>query len=498
MELKTPKGTTDVVGRVAHRKAEILATIRRVFEDVGGVELDTPVFERRDALAGKYGEEGARLIYDLADQGGELCSLRYDLTVPFARWLAMNPTVRQIQRFQIGKVYRRDQPALARGRLREFWQCDFDIAGRAHDRMMSDAKILGILVRVLSRLGLAGLADNRNSVIVIKLNHRRILDGIFAVAGVPEPLLRPISAAVDKLDKLPWADVRREMLGKGLSADVADRLGHYVQQAGTLQEMLPILQGSSSSSGADDDDSAVLASNNDIQAGVEDMLLLQEYLEAWDIDASAFTLDLSLARGLDYYTGLICEAVMRDDVRDSKKRNLFDSKISISPPLQIGSIAGGGRYDGLVGMYGKEAIPCVGLSIGVDRVFALLQARQSLMVNAIAKPLAPVLDVYVMSADKRDGLLRERARLTARLWDADIRAHYTLKAKPRLDGEMTASKDVPIVVVLHGSELSEGKVQVKQAITGRHGGSFSGVFTTKIVSLDKVVEEIKTMLANSL
>ena len=145
-----------------------------VFKRHGGNPLDTPVFELKEILAKKYGED-ARLMYDLNDQGGEICSLRFDLMVPFARWLAMN-NFTQIKRYQIAKVYRRDQPAIARGRLREFYQCDFDIAGN-YDSMIPDAEILRIIVEVFAALQLD---------VTIKINHRRILDGLFAVSGVPD------------------------------------------------------------------------------------------------------------------------------------------------------------------------------------------------------------------------------------------------------------------------------------------------------------------------
>lgn len=162
-------------------------TISNLFKRHGGIPLDTPTFELREVLAGKYGED-AKLIYNIEDQGGELLSLRYDLTVPFARWLAMHSNVKQIKRYQIAKVYRRDQPAISRGRLREFYQCDFDIAG-VYDAMIPDAEILHIIVEVFRALKLG---------IVIKLNHRCILDGLFTVAGVCKDKIRPISSAVDK------------------------------------------------------------------------------------------------------------------------------------------------------------------------------------------------------------------------------------------------------------------------------------------------------------
>ncbi|KAK5993510.1 Histidyl-tRNA synthetase [Cladobotryum mycophilum] len=184
----------------------------------GGIPLDTPVFELRDVLA---------------DQGGELCSLRYDLTVPFARWLAMHSNVKQIKRYQIAEVYRRDQPAISRGRLREFYQCDFNIAG-VYDPMIPDAEILRIIVEVFKALELD---------ITIKINHRRILDGLFAVAGVPPEKTCPISSAVDKLDKAPWEEVKKEMVEeKGLPEDVAEQIDRFVRRSGSLRDMLDFLK----------------------------------------------------------------------------------------------------------------------------------------------------------------------------------------------------------------------------------------------------------------
>ena len=151
------------------------------------------MFELKEILSGKYGED-SKLIYDLQDQGGELCSLRYDLTVPFARWLAMNPSVQNIKRYHLAKVYRRDQPAMSKGRMREFYQCDFDIAG-AYDPMLPDAEVLRIMSEVFDALGWAGKYT-------IKINHRKILDGMFEVCGVPQDKIRTISSAVDKLDKV--------------------------------------------------------------------------------------------------------------------------------------------------------------------------------------------------------------------------------------------------------------------------------------------------------
>lgn len=371
----------------------IFNTITQVFKRHGGVTIDTPVFELREILAGKYGED-SKLIYDLADQGGEICSLRYDLTVPFARFLAMNKQIQNIKRYHIAKVYRRDQPAMTKGRMREFYQCDFDIAG-TYDPMLPDAEVLRIITEVFEGLGW-------NGGYTIKLNHRKILDGIFQVCGVPEDKIRTISSAVDKLDKLPWADVRKEMTEeKGLDGEVADRIGEWVVLKGK-QDLLKKLQSTES-----------LAANESMKKGMEDLELLFEYLEAFNcLDRVSF--DLSLARGLDYYTGLIYEVVTQGsapevtpgqentDSKPSKKKGKKggeDDDRSDDPTVGVGSVAAGGRYDNLVGMFsGKSQIPCVGISFGVDRIFSITKAKLAAEKSAAVR--SNDVDVYVMAFGK--------------------------------------------------------------------------------------------------
>lgn len=392
---------------------KIFSTITEVFKRHGGVTIDTPVFELKEILSGKYGED-SKLIYDLADQGGELCSLRYDLTVPFARFLAQNKDIQNIKRYHIAKVYRRDQPAMTKGRMREFYQCDFDIAG-TFDPMVPDAEVLRIICEVFEGLGWNGRYT-------IKLNHRKILDGIFQVCGVPEDKIRTISSAVDKLDKLPWADVRKEMTEeKGLDSEVADRIGEWVILKGK-HDLLEKLR-------ADEK----LASNAFMRQGMDDIALLFEYLEAFGaLDRVSF--DLSLARGLDYYTGLIYEVVTEGSApevtpgkeseapaRPSKKKGKkgTDDDRSDDPTVGVGSVAAGGRYDNLVGMFsGKNQIPCVGISFGVDRIFSITKARMAADKSAAAVRNNEV-DVFVMAFGK--GFIKERMSVCAKLWEAGIK-----------------------------------------------------------------------------
>ncbi|KAG8665824.1 Cytoplasmic and mitochondrial histidine tRNA synthetase [Fusarium poae] len=482
-ELKTPKGTKDWEGKDMVIRDHIFNTITQVFKRHGGVTIDTPVFELREILAGKYGED-SKLIYDLADQGGEICSLRYDLTVPFARFLAMNKQIQNIKRYHIAKVYRRDQPAMTKGRMREFYQCDFDIAG-TYDPMLPDAEVLRIITEVFEGLGW-------NGGYTIKLNHRKILDGIFQVCGVPEDKIRTISSAVDKLDKLPWADVRKEMTEeKGLDGEVADRIGEWVVLKGK-QDLLQKLQSTES-----------LAANESMKKGMEDLELLFEYLEAFNcLDQVSF--DLSLARGLDYYTGLIYEVVTqgsapevtpgqeKTDSKPSKKKGKKggeDEDRSDDPTVGVGSVAAGGRYDNLVGMFsGKSQIPCVGISFGVDRIFSITKAKLAAEKSAAVR--GNDVDVYVVGLGK--GFLKERMSVCTKLWEAGIKAEFSYKAKPKFQPQFKAAEanGVPFAILLGDDEVAAGKVKIKELGLQEGHPEKEGV----LISQEDMAKEIKVRL----
>ncbi|KAI0154221.1 hypothetical protein GGR57DRAFT_492272 [Xylariaceae sp. FL1272] len=414
--VKVPKGTRDWVGSDVKVRDRVFKAAEDAFVRHGGVALDTPVFELKSVLSGKYGED-SKLIYELADQGGEELALRYDLTVPFARWLAMN-SVQTISRYHIAKVYRRDQPAIARGRMREFYQCDFDIAGE-FGAMIPDARILRIML---------GLAKD----VTVKINHRKILDGLFAVAGVPDDKIRAISSAVDKLDKETRETVKKEMTEqKGLDGSVADRILEWTKHSGSIDSILDLIK----------KDENMLA-NDKIKDGVEQMERLNRFLKAAKIE-NTVTFDLALARGLDYYTGLIYEAVYIPTDKSAETR--------------VGSIAAGGRYDNLVGMYGRKQIPCVGISFGVDRIYTIMMARYKKEKQKIRGS-----DVYVMALGG-DGLLDDRIRIASLLWDAGINADFSMKDKPKLPQQFKAAETagVPFAVIIGEDELKGGKVKVK-------------------------------------
>ncbi|KAK5071777.1 Cytoplasmic and mitochondrial histidine tRNA synthetase [Lithohypha guttulata] len=469
-QLKNPKGTRDWSGEDVALLKDILRQISTVFRKHGGQELDTPVFELQEVLKGKYGED-SKLIYDVADQGGELLSLRYDLTVPFARWLAMNPNSDTDNRFAIGKVYRRDQPAIAKGRMREFWQCDIDFNGPS-DPMAVDSEILAIVCEVFDALEWKGQYT-------IKINDRRILDGLFEVCGVPTDKLRAISSAVDKLDKSPWSEVRKEMVEtKGLDPDVADRIEKYVTMKGgkgdsqTASALLETLK-------ADDK----LMSNPKAKEGITSFEKLMSYLEAWKtLDQISF--DLSLARGLDYYTGIIYEVITEgsrptnlplngtkksdEEKKDTKKaKNIADEDEDRSndPTIGVGSIAAGGRYDNLVSRFSeKSEIPCVGVSFGVDRIFSITKSRLS-QGQKFTYVTSTSTDVFVMAFGGKDfdGALKERYAVIKTLGEAGISAKTMHKEKAKLPAQFKKadSKGARIGVILGEDEIRNGQVKVK-------------------------------------
>ncbi|CAI4790296.1 ASN_HP2_G0053250.mRNA.1.CDS.1 [Saccharomyces cerevisiae] len=450
VSLKTPKGTKDWADSDMVIREAIFSTLSGLFKKHGGVTIDTPVFELREILAGKYGED-SKLIYNLEDQGGELCSLRYDLTVPFARYVAMN-NIQSIKRYHIAKVYRRDQPAMTKGRMREFYQCDFDVAG-TFESMVPDSECLSILVEGLTSLGIKDFK--------IKLNHRKILDGIFQIAGVKDEDVRKISSAVDKLDKSPWEAVKKEMTEeKGQSEETADKIGEYVKLNGSLKEIHAVLS-------AD----ANITSNEKAKQGLDDIATLMKYTEAFGID-SFISFDLSLARGLDYYTGLIYEVVTSasappENASELKKK--AKSAEDASEFVGVGSIAAGGRYDNLVNMFseasGKKStqIPCVGISFGVERIFSLI--KQRINSSTTIKPTATQVFVMAFGGGKDwTGYLPERMKVTKQLWDAGIEAEYVYKAKanPRKQFDAAEKAGCHIAVILGKEEYLEGKLRVKR------------------------------------
>ncbi|KAG2423232.1 hypothetical protein HXX76_015488 [Chlamydomonas incerta] len=418
---KVPKGARDFLPEQMAIRERAFAAIVGVFKRHGAVSIDTPVFELRETLMGKYGED-SKLIYDLADQGGEILSLRYDLTVPFARFVAVQG-ITNIKRYHIGKVYRRDQPQMARGRFREFFQCDFDIAG-SYSPMVPDAEVVAVLVEILDQLRLGAFE--------VKLNHRGLLDAMLAIAGVPAQKFRPICSAIDKLDKEPWEAVRAEMVGdKGLPEEVADAIGQFVVLRGEPMALLAQLS----------EPSHPLAQHPQGKAALDDLKVFFEMLQAMG-RLGPVTLDLSLARGLDYYTGVIYEAVLQG--------------------ANVGSIAAGGRYDRLVGMFSGKDVPAVGVSIGIERVFAIMEAQMRERAAAAGKPLRAI-ETEVLVGSIGSGLQQRRMALAAELWAAGIKAEFGYKPNPKMADNLgyCHEQQVPFMVLFGEDEVARGVVKIK-------------------------------------
>ncbi|XP_059061954.1 histidine--tRNA ligase, cytoplasmic-like isoform X1 [Achroia grisella] len=427
--LKTPKGTRDYNPQQMAIRNNVLQKIITVFKKHGAECIDTPVFELKDVLTGKYGED-SKLIYDLKDQGGEILSLRYDLTVPLARYLAMNK-ITTLKRYHIAKVYRRDNPAMTRGRYREFYQCDFDIAGQ-YDLMVPDAECLKAVTEILDALDIGKY--------VLKVNHRRLLDGMFEACGVPADKFRPTCSSVDKLDKSPWEEVRTEMINeKGVSPDAADRIGKYVLLNGGVELAEKLLKDEK------------LSNTKAAIEGLEGIMLLLKYCELFGIK-DKIVFDLSLARGLDYYTGVIYEAVLTEPIKIGNEEQ------------SVGSIAGGGRYDNLVGMFDtkNKQVPCVGVSIGVERIFSVLEAK---LAAGEMRVRTNEVDVYVASAQKN--FLEERMKICTELWNAGIKTEQSYKKNPKMLTQLQHCEDscIPLAVVLGESELKRGMVKIRDIVS---------------------------------
>ncbi|XP_018401138.1 PREDICTED: histidine--tRNA ligase, cytoplasmic isoform X2 [Cyphomyrmex costatus] len=393
--LKTPKGTRDYNPEQMALRLGVLEKIVSVFKRHGAETIDTPVFELKDVL-----------------------------TVPFARYLAMSK-ISSIKRYHIAKVYRRDNPATTKGRYREFYQCDFDIAGQ-YDPMLPDVECIRVVCEALEALNLGPY--------LIKVNHRSLLDGIFAACGVPQNKFRSICSSVDKLDKSPWEEVKKEMTDeKGLDEHIADKVGKYVSQSGGVELIAELRK-----------DKELMKQSVAVQ-GLDSMELLLKYCGIYKI-LDKIKFDLSLARGLDYYTGVIYEAILCGD------------------DVGVGSVAGGGRYDNLVGMFDSKNknVPCVGVSVGVERIFSVMEAK---LANKGLKTRTTEIEVFVASAQKN--LHEERMKILVDLWNAGVKAEQSYKKNAKLLAQLQHCEEngIPLAIIIGEGELAKGEVTLRVVST---------------------------------
>lgn len=409
------KGFRDFLPEQMILRAEVIGRFRTVFERHGFEPLETPTVELLEVLTGKAGEN-EKLMYAFADHGGREVGLRYDLTVPLARVVAMhqNDLVFPFKRYHVAPVWRADNPQ--RGRFREFWQCDADIAGSAS--MLADAEVVAVLVEALAAVGLANAT--------VAISHRRLLECVGRAAGVPEAQAGGLFRAIDKLDKIGAEGVARELAAAGIAETAADRVLAMVTAGGDGRQRLDALR----------DD---LAGVEGAAAALEDLDQLFAALPALGVPDGAWRFDLALARGLDYYTGPVFEATVTEP--------------------RIGSVAGGGRYDGLVGAFLGRPVPAVGVSLGLERIlevvreFGLLEAPRTVAQVAVAVFQDTVAGGAAIAHDLRAAGLRV---------DLSLQPNRSVGDQLKLADR----RGIPVVVVAGSRELAAGEAAVKDLRAG--------------------------------
>ena len=432
-----PKGTRDFSPEEMAKRNYIFDTIRRVYALYGFQQIETPAMETLHTLMGKYGEEGDKLLFKILNSGDYLKSvsddelkerntlkmqtrlcekgLRYDLTVPFARYVVMHREELQLpfKRYQIQPVWRADRPQ--KGRYREFYQCDADVVGS--DSLLNEVELMQIIDTVFTELGVR---------VQIKINNRKILTGIAEVMGEKDKIV-DITVAIDKLDKIGLENVNAELRENGISEEAIRKLQPIIRLEGTNEDKLEVI-------------AKVLADSETGLKGVEETRFILDMLKTSGLK-NEIQLDLTLARGLNYYTGAIFEVKALD--------------------VQIGSITGGGRYDNLTGIFGMPGLSGVGISFGADRIYDVLntldlypkesvQGTQLLFINFGEKETAYCMPV--VAAARRAGIRTEM---------------YPNKAKMKKQMSYANAKNINFVALTGESEMEAGKITLKNMATGK-------------------------------
>ena len=409
------KGFRDFLPAQMILRQQIIGRFREVFERHGFEPLETPVLEHLDILTGKAGEN-EKLMYHFTDHGDRAVGLRYDLTVPLARVVAMyqNELVLPFKRYHIAPVWRADNPQ--RGRFREFWQCDADIAGTAS--MLADAEVVAIMAEALAAVGLPNYT--------IRISHRQLLASLGRAAGVPEEAAGVLYRVVDKLDKIGPEGVHRELVASGLSDAVAGRILAAVTATGAPAALIDRLR-------------PELANVQGGDAALNDLSELFGYLPEFGVPADRYLLDLTLARGLDYYTGPVYEA-------------------TVTQP-KVGSVAGAGRYDGLVGSFLGRPVPATGISLGLERIIEVVHEYNLL-------PLTPTVAQVAVIAFR--DTIGPAARLATTLRQAGLRVDLSLLPNRGVGEQLkqTGRKGIPLAVIVGAAELAAGEVAVKDLTGG--------------------------------
>ena len=429
-----PKGTRDFSQVEMARRNYIFSTIREVFALYGFAQIETPAMELMATLMGKYGEEGDKLLFRIQNSGEKANEapekgLRYDLTVPFARYVVQHRDTIQFpfKRYQIQPVWRADRPQ--KGRYREFYQCDVDVVGT--NSLLAEVELIQIVEEVYRRLGIR---------VCLHLNNRKVLAGIAEVIGAPDKMM-DITVAIDKLDKIGVEQVNAELRERGLSAENAEALQPILNLSGSNEDKLRDLK-------------TILAGSEVGLKGVAELEEVFDKLSAVNCQL-AIELDLCLARGLNYYTGAIFEVKALD--------------------VQMGSITGGGRYDNLTGIFGMPDVSGVGISFGADRIYDVLTELD-------LYPAELQSTTQVLFACFGEDELRFAMQCATELRRQGLRVEvYPEAVKMKRQMAYADAKCIPFVAIIGSNELAEKKVMLKNMLTGEQS----------LVSVEELVEKIR-------
>ena len=434
-----PKGTRDFNPEQVTKRNYIFNTIRSAFETFGFQPIETPSFENSDTLMGKYGEEGDRLIFKILNSGDYLAkadtdaytekdsnkltstisekALRYDLTVPFARYVVQhqNEIEFPFKRYQIQPVWRADRPQ--KGRFREFYQCDADVVGSAS--LWQEVEFVQLYDTVFSALKLEG--------VVIKINNRKILSGIAEVIGASDKLI-DFTVALDKLDKIGEEKVKEEMLSKGISEAGISKLQPLFTLSGSFESQIESLK-------------SILLSSLEGKKGIEELAFINSAISELGLTTATLQLDVTLARGLNYYTGAIFE-------------------VSAPKTVQMGSIGGGGRYDDLTGIFGLNNVSGVGISFGLDRIYLVLE-ELGLFPEAVNKNV----EVLFINFGDKEALFSLKAIKQLRLKGINTEL-YPEAEKMKKQMNHANKRNIPFVVLVGEEEVKSNSFTLKNMISG--------------------------------
>jgi len=449
-----PKGTRDFNPEEVAKRNYIFNTIRGVFQTFGFQPIETPSFENSETLMGKYGEEGDRLIFKILNSGDFLSkvddeiyelkdfnkltsnisekALRYDLTVPFARYVVQhqNEIEFPFKRYQMQPVWRADRPQ--KGRFREFYQCDADVVGS--QSLWQEVEFIQLYDAVFSALKLEG--------VTIKINNRKILSGIAEVIGAQDKLI-DFTVALDKLDKIGEEKVKEEMLSKGISEVGISKLQPLFTLTGSFESQIKTLK-------------TILSSSNEGLKGIEELEFINTAISSLELQTATLQLDVTLARGLNYYTGAIFE-------------------VAAPRTVAMGSIGGGGRYDDLTGIFGLKDVSGVGISFGLDRIYLVLE-ELGLFPETITKSI----DVLFINFGDKEALFSLKA--IKKLRENGLQAElYPDAAKMKKQMMHANKRHIPYVVLVGEQEMNSNTYTLKNMNTG----------TQETVSLEVLIHQIK-------